>query len=117
MNLLNKIAEDRLFHRKQSIEHPEHKLITTILTTLLGEISIVGKNDGNRETTDDEAVKIIQKFIKGVDDNKQYRKLSDDELMELSLYKAYIPEMIAAETMTIFVEGHLIFDEDDGCDC
>lgn len=107
MTILQQISEDRTFHRKQSKEHPAHKLMATILTTLLGEVSIVGKNDGNRETTDEEAVKIIQKFIKGVDDNKQYRKLSDDELMEISLYKAYLPEMIDDETITLFVKGYL----------
>ena len=107
MTLLNQITEDRLFHRKQSVEHKEHKLIATILTTLLGEVTIVGKNDGNRDTTDDETVKVIQKFIKGVEDNKKYRDLTIAEDLELALYRKYLPEMVDEETMTIFVQGYL----------
>lgn len=41
----------------------------TLLTTLYSEASMIGKNDGNRETTDAEVVQIVKKFIKGVDEN------------------------------------------------
>ena len=107
MTLIHKITEDRLFHRKQGVQHPEHKDIATILTTLLGEISIIGKNDGNRDTTDEESVKVIQKFIKGVEDNRIYRPLTDNEILEVTLYKAYLPEMLAADVLTAFVQGYL----------
>ena len=36
---------------------------------LLSEIEKVGKNNGNRATTDDEAIKVIQKLIATIDEN------------------------------------------------
>jgi uncharacterized protein YqeY len=35
----------------------------------LSEIEKVGKNNGNRETTEDEAIKVIQKLIVTIDEN------------------------------------------------
>lgn len=40
----------------------------SLLSTLLAEIEAVGKNAGNRESTDDEAVRVVQKFVKNVDE-------------------------------------------------
>ena len=39
-----------------------------ILTTLLGEAEMIGKNAGNRETTDEEVIAIAKKFIKNIDE-------------------------------------------------
>lgn len=39
----------------------------SLLTTLLGEAAMVGKNAG-RETTDQEVVAVVKKFIKNVDE-------------------------------------------------
>lgn len=38
------------------------------LATLLAEVQKVGKNNGNRETTDDEAVKVLKKVKQGNDE-------------------------------------------------
>ena len=38
-----------------------------LLTTLIGEAAAIGKNDGNRETSDSEVVAVIKKFIKNID--------------------------------------------------
>ncbi len=49
--------ESRIAHNKEE---------TSLYTTLLGEVLAVGKNAGNRETTDQECIAIIKKFIKNL---------------------------------------------------
>lgn len=48
----------------------------------LSEIEKVGKNNGNRETTEDEAIKVIQKLIVTIDENL---KLVTDENRKTAL--------------------------------
>ena len=59
MNLVKKITDDLLNVRKE-----KKKKDSAFLSTLLGEVRMVGKNNGNRETTEDEAINTIQKFKK-----------------------------------------------------
>ena len=42
--------------------------LAALYTTLLGEAAAVGKNAGNRETTDAEVMAVVKKFIKGLDE-------------------------------------------------
>lgn len=102
MSLLEQIGADRLHHRKQSRTNADSKAAATALTTLVGEAAIVGKNDGGRATTDDEVVKVVKKFIKGIRDNQKYRPITSAELKELELYEAYIPATIDADTIHKF---------------
>jgi len=48
----------------------------------LSEIEKIGKNNGNRATTDDEAIKVIQKLIATIDENL---KLSLDDGRKIAL--------------------------------
>lgn len=48
----------------------------------LSEIEKVGKNNGNRATTDDEAIKVIQKLITTIDENL---KLNIDDGRKIAL--------------------------------
>ncbi len=48
----------------------------------LSEIEKVGKNNGNRATTDDEAIKVIQKLIVTIDENL---KLTIDDGRKIAL--------------------------------
>jgi len=52
--MINKIKTDNLTARKS-----RDKFTSCILTTLIGEISIIGTNDGKRETTNVEAIKVL----------------------------------------------------------
>lgn len=62
MTLLQTIKEKQLAARKSHC--PD---LASLLTTLIGEGEAIGKNDGNRETTDIEMVAVIKKFIKNND--------------------------------------------------
>lgn len=57
MLLVEMLKEDQLKARKAKLPS------ATLYTTLLGEVERVGKDDGNRLTTDEELIKIVKKFI------------------------------------------------------
>lgn len=65
--LFNRIKQD------QVIAHKAHNaLAASLLTTLIGETSVIGKNDGNRDVTDSEVIAVIKKFVKGMDETIGY---------------------------------------------
>lgn len=70
MNLiLGTLQTDSLLARKSG-----EKLKAVLLTTVISEITTIGKNEG-RETTDDDSLKVINKFLKGI--NETIKFLSD----------------------------------------
>ena len=89
--ILEKIKKQQLQARK------EKSPIVGALTALMSEVAIVGKNNGNRETTDEEAVKVIKKFIKGINETidliKDPEKLKLLE-MELEIYNSFLPQIM-----------------------
>ncbi len=94
MSLLNKIKEQQLNSRKNG-----EKEAAMLLTTLLGEASSVGKNAGNRETTDAETVAVIKKFIKNIDEtisalsqhNQDFSKFSNEK----QILEAFLPKQLS----------------------
>jgi uncharacterized protein YqeY len=60
-NLMNVIKTQQLAARKTGAKE------ASLLTTLLGEAAMVGKNAG-RETTDAEVVAVVKKIIKNIDE-------------------------------------------------
>lgn len=62
MSLIEQIKAKQLEARKAKSP------AVAVLTTLIGEATMIGKNDGNRETTDAEVIAVIKKFIKNIDD-------------------------------------------------
>ena len=63
MSLLDSIKADQLTARKE-----KKAVKASLLTTLIGEAAMVGKNAG-RDTTDAEVVATIRKFLKGIDES------------------------------------------------
>ena len=80
-----------------------------ILTSLLSEILIVGKNNGNRGTTDEEAIRVIKKFKNGVElsieslqGSHNYENCIEriEELQnELEIYEAFLPRQMSEEDL------------------
>jgi len=88
MTLINKIKENQLIARKA-----RDPIISTLLTTLLGEASMPGKNDGNRDSTDAEVVKVIKKFIKNAKETNLVfpnKALS----LEILILTEYLPKQL-----------------------
>jgi len=86
--LINQIKSDALIARKA-----RQTDTATLLTTLYSEASMIGKNSGNRESTDQEVLHVIEKFIKNANEvkniliktNKDVSNV-DNEILILSKY-------------------------------
>jgi uncharacterized protein YqeY len=63
MSLVQDIKKASLEARKA-----RDKVKSDLLTTLLSDIQMIGKNDGNREPTDGDAIVTIKKYIKNIND-------------------------------------------------
>jgi uncharacterized protein YqeY len=74
------------------------KFTSGILTCLIGEIEIVGKNDGNRKTNDSEAIKVITKFKKGAEEILK-AKPSDEVKNEIKIYDTYLPKLMTEDEL------------------
>lgn len=105
MSLLNNIKKDQLEARKA-----KNAVKASLLTTLLGEVQIVGKNDGNRETTDVETISIIRKFIKNINEtlthlaskneqtanlDEQSAETKDKFTQEKEILEVYLPQQMS----------------------
>ena len=110
--LLEKIKADQLAARKN-----KEALKATLLTTLFSEVQMKGKNAG-RETTDDEATQVIQKFLKGVNETISYLDCAGGDNAEAlataraekEILEAYLPKMatedeIKAEVASLKAAG------------
>jgi uncharacterized protein YqeY len=91
------IQTDKLNARKT-----KNKEELTILTTLLSEIEAFGKTNGNRDTTEDEAIKIIQKFKKNAEETM---KLSGNKNIkkEISIYDRYLPTLMTTDELKVII--------------
>jgi uncharacterized protein YqeY len=97
MTLIERIKADQIIARKA-----KDSVKTTLLSTLLGEITAVGKNNGNRETTDAEAIAVIKKFKKNVEDTQSLifgssirPMVYTDMDAEIDLYESYLPKQLS----------------------
>lgn len=63
MTVTEKLKAESLRLRK------ERNPVAASITFALSEIEKVGKNNGNRATTDDEAIKVVQKLVATIDEN------------------------------------------------
>lgn len=104
MSLIQKIKADQLAARKQ---HDSRK--STLLTTLIGEVEIVGKNNGNRETNDLETVTVIKKFIKANNDNialvkdRPESKMFINAVYDNQILSEYLPKQLSSSAIESFV--------------
>lgn len=94
-------------HKQLEARKNKDKVLAGFLTTLISEIAIVGKNAGNRETTDSEAVKVVKKFVKGIEET--IKLIKDEEKIaslnyELSIYNEFLPKMMGEAETKVAVE-------------
>lgn len=104
MTLLEEIKATQLLARKGN-----NQLMASLLTTLIGEAQIIGKNDGNRETTDSEVVAIVKKFIKNIDECLAVPSLSQEAGIKLVLEKKilsdYLPPQMSALELELTIQN------------
>lgn len=106
MTILVKLKELQLKARKE--KDPK----APFLTYLLSEIVNVGKNSGNRETTDAESIKIIKSMIKKTNENieflvshqastfKNHDVEIDQAKLELEVLESLLPKQLSRDELT-----------------
>lgn len=109
MTLFEQIKADQLTARKN-----KYSLAAPLLTTLLGEASAIGKNDGNRDVTDAEVVALCKKFVKGMDETLGYLGNSNIGASvtiaeEKEILSKYLPKQMTE--LELEVEVRLIVEE------
>ena len=100
MSVIEKLKSESMALRK--VRRP----VAPAILFALSEIEKVGKNNGNRATTEDEAIKVIQKLIATIDENL---KLNVDENRRTSLnfekqiLLGVLPQMASDTEITDFL--------------
>jgi len=78
-------------------------LRSNLLSTLLGEATAVGKNAGNRESTPEEVMQVVRKFIKNIDETiallEKEGKPTDKEKAEKAILEGYLPKQMTPEEL------------------
>ena len=96
--LINKIKSDALIARKaRQID------TATLLTTLYSEANMIGKNLGNRESTDAEVLQVIEKFIKNANEVKNILLKNNKDASnvdnEIKVLSKYLPQKMSREEL------------------
>jgi len=102
MSLISRIKSDQVTARKA--RDPK----STLLTTLLGEAAIIGKNAGGRETTDEEVVAVVKKFLKGIDVILLHNPQDDQAKIEEAILKDYLPQQLDKGELAELITLHCI---------
>jgi uncharacterized protein YqeY len=96
--LIETIKNDQLSARKM---RDTQKAV--LLTTLYSEAAIIGKNDGNRDSTDEEVQKVVKKFINNARDVMNNLDDSDNRYdaakYEVEVLEQYLPQQISDEEL------------------
>lgn len=90
MSLMLKIKEKQVEARKAGSAE------ASLYTTLLGEAAMVGKNAG-RDTTDDEVVAVVKKFIKNVDETIKALTDRNQDAQQFISERAILEQFLPAQ--------------------
>jgi hypothetical protein len=104
--MINRIKKEQLKARKG-----KDKFTTSVLTALISEITTIGKNNGNRETTEQESIGVIKKFKKNVVETMKV--VSDEEKKkelekEISIYDNFLPQMMTENETSTAIEAIIV---------
>lgn len=103
MSLLEKIKNDQLELRKAG----NAKANVSTLTTLFSEAAIIGFNDGKRESTDEEVIAVIKKFLKGIEDCMKVVSDTSAYQEEKRLLLTYLPKQMTDDELQSAIEGYI----------
>jgi uncharacterized protein len=104
MSLMEKLQADQLVARKNRASVP-----AALLTALIGEAAMVGKNAGNRASTDDEVLAMIRKFLKNAEETQaRLREAGKDTATiteEIQILSSYLPQQMTDEQLSAAIAG------------
>lgn len=106
MSLQIKIKEDSVTARKERSDAVK----ISLLVTLLGEVVKIGKDAGNRDTTDAEASAVIKKFVKNLQEVTKYgnaeQKATADR--ELEILSQYLPKQLSNDELSGIIQEQIV---------
>lgn len=106
MSLIENIKSDILTAKKA-----KESVKATLLVTLFSEASNVGKNAGNRQTTDEETVAVIKKFKNNATETLTHLEKSGMDAsvvkQEIEILDSYLPEQYNESKLTEIINGYI----------
>lgn len=103
MTLIDEIKQKQIAARKAGSTE------ASLLTTLLGEAAMIGKNAG-RETTDQEVVAVVKKFIKNIDETVSALTSRGQDaasfLAERSVLERFLPLQLTELALVNIAQNH-----------
>ncbi len=111
MSIQKAIAKSQMEARKATKKDKE--LIST-LTSLKGEVARIGFDDGKRDTTDEEATKLLKSLIKKIKDSIKQAdergvELTDKQVStfnrEIEIYSSFLPEQLSDEALHSLIDS------------
>lgn len=100
LSTLERLRSDLLIARRE-----QDSVRRTFLSTLLSAVVSVGKDQGNRETTQQEAENVIKKFLKNVQEFLKLLPISVEQctrsrlLLEEHWLLSYLPKQLSREEL------------------
>jgi len=98
MGLLDQLNSEYMTARKE-----KNQVKANLLGTLISEARMIGKNDGNRETTDDEVLTLVKKFLKANEEAvaalEKSGRDSNQEKEEKVILEGYLPQQLTTEEL------------------
>jgi len=105
MSLIQTIKAAQLAARKS-----KDAAKASVLTTLIGEAEMIGKNDGNRESTDAEVIAVVKKFVKNLDETirvaSDYRDAdaSEKAWAEKLVLEEFLPKQFSEDELRAIMQ-------------
>lgn len=97
MSVVEKLKTESLRLRK------ERNPIAPSITFALSEIEKVGKNAGNRATTEDEAIKVLQKIVATLDENLKVAADTAVIEQEKAVLMSVLPQMASDDAVRAYL--------------
>jgi uncharacterized protein YqeY len=97
--IIEKLKADSLIARKNK------NSFSSLLTTVVSDCQMVAKNE-KRDINDDDCIKVIRKFLKGI--NEMIEKTNGEQLVfieEKLLLESYLPRQLSEDEIIEIIQG------------
>lgn len=117
MTLIELLKLNLLNARKDTV--PD-ELRINLLTVLVGDCLRIGKDAGNRETTDEECLKVIRSYVKACDTNIEiYSKAgllvsTSKAINEKNILTAYLPPVMSPDAVYKAIQHYIAISGETG---
>jgi uncharacterized protein YqeY len=104
--LIEQIKKDFMEARKEAVKTKDNTK-SAFLSILVSEIEKIGKDNGNRQTTDEEAMKVVRKFIKNAEETISVGEKSGKDVstskQEVAILNSYLPKQMTEDQLKLAI--------------